>query len=549
MINCKRALRDRLKSLLILPPLLLWAATVQAAPLDFTVNMSEAVDVDTTGGTPRIAVNVGGVTRYASYSGGTGTSALTFTYTPQAGDLDLDGVAVSSPVDLNSGTIKDLSGNDVSTLTFVPPNTASVRVDYPSLSLDFINSDYVLSGTHYASLPAFLTAAGGTYTRASAATYFDVTGIMQTAGSNTPRFDYDPVTHAAKGLLLEEARTNLLQRSAAFDNAAWLTNGRATITANAALAPDGTLSAELLTEDSTATQTHGIYTNVGSGITAGQNYTYSVYAKNASGSRQLNLQIVNTGGAWAASPGAFFNISTGTVGNVTAGSSSSITHVGNGWYRCVLTSPAATATVASVGAKQIYLASGNTQVFSGDGASGLYIWGAQLEVGSFPTSYIATAGATVTRPRDSLTIPTGAWHNANQGTIYGDFIWESAAGTAYPMLMRFDDGTSTNRWNFFFNQNVSRIGFDGYTGGVGQGSQSVGGVATSGAIELAAAQATNNTNVSYSGILGTLDTTWNPPTTVNTLTFVSSVPLSKWLKSFKYYPTRVIDAQLQLLTQ
>jgi hypothetical protein len=197
-----------MKVLLCALLILIVASSAFAAPLSFTVNMSEAVNVGTGGGTPRIAVDVGGVTRYASYASGTGTSALTFTYTPQAGDLDLDGVTVSSPVDLNGGTIADLNGNAISNLTFTPPNTANVKVDYPSLSMDFAGGDYILSGTHYATLPSFLTAASGTFTRNSVGTYFDSSGNLQTAAAHTPRFDHDPVTHVAKGILIEENRTN-----------------------------------------------------------------------------------------------------------------------------------------------------------------------------------------------------------------------------------------------------------------------------------------------------------------------------------------------------
>jgi hypothetical protein len=81
-----------------------------ATSIPFTINVSKAVNVT---GTPRIAVDVGGVARYANYASGSGTAALTFTYSMVAGDVDLDGVTVSSPIDLNGGTIKDLVGNDL----------------------------------------------------------------------------------------------------------------------------------------------------------------------------------------------------------------------------------------------------------------------------------------------------------------------------------------------------------------------------------------------------------------------------------------------------
>jgi hypothetical protein len=96
--------------------------------LDFTVQFDDTVVVDTTGGTPRLVLTIGSTTRYATYLSGTGTSTLTFRYTVQSGDLDSDGIAVASPIDLNGGTITDVPGNDA-VLTFTPPDTSGVLVD------------------------------------------------------------------------------------------------------------------------------------------------------------------------------------------------------------------------------------------------------------------------------------------------------------------------------------------------------------------------------------------------------------------------------------
>jgi hypothetical protein len=103
-------------------------AYIAGQNLDFTVQFSEAVVVDTTGGTPRLELTIGSTTQYATYLSGTGTSTLTFRYTVQAGDLDTDGIAVASPIDLNGGTITDVPGNDA-VLTFTPPDTSGVLVD------------------------------------------------------------------------------------------------------------------------------------------------------------------------------------------------------------------------------------------------------------------------------------------------------------------------------------------------------------------------------------------------------------------------------------
>jgi hypothetical protein len=96
--------------------------------LDFVATMSEATTVDITNGTPRIALTIGSTTQYATYLSGSATTSLTFRYITQSGDNDTDGIAVTSPVQLNGGTLRDSAGNDA-TLTFTPPNTTLVRVD------------------------------------------------------------------------------------------------------------------------------------------------------------------------------------------------------------------------------------------------------------------------------------------------------------------------------------------------------------------------------------------------------------------------------------
>ena len=128
----------------------------------------------------------------------------------------------------------------------------------------------------------------------------------------------------------------------------------------------------------------------------------SVYAK-AAERTQIALQLGADVG--------YYNLSTGAV---ISGANASIVSVGNGWYRCIVTgTPVNTNSL-------IYLASGGAASYTGDGTSGVYIWGAQLEAGAFATSYIPTTSASVTRAADSATM-TGSnfssWFNATQGTV------------------------------------------------------------------------------------------------------------------------------------
>ncbi|WP_461168456.1 DUF4347 domain-containing protein, partial [Uliginosibacterium sediminicola] len=99
-----------------------------SADLDFTVNFGETVTVNTTGGTPRIALTVGSTTRYATYVSGSGSTALLFRYTTQTGDNDSDGVTLASSLDVNGGTIKDTAGNDATLTLNSVASTTGVRV-------------------------------------------------------------------------------------------------------------------------------------------------------------------------------------------------------------------------------------------------------------------------------------------------------------------------------------------------------------------------------------------------------------------------------------
>ena len=96
-----------------------------AATLDFTLTMSKPVTVTET---PRIAIDVGGVTRYADYTGGSGTNALTFSYAVQARDFDANGISLVPPLDLNGGSLTDISGNAAANLSFTAPDTSGIRI-------------------------------------------------------------------------------------------------------------------------------------------------------------------------------------------------------------------------------------------------------------------------------------------------------------------------------------------------------------------------------------------------------------------------------------
>ena len=241
-----------------------------------------------------------------------------------------------------------------------------------------------------------------TFSRAGTAKYFDEFGVMRTAPANAPRIDFDPVTGECKGLLIEEQRTNLLTYSEQFDNAAWLKT-KATITANATDAPDGTLTA-----DKFETTVGGAsYLYQGKTLTQGQEYVLSAYVKHISGVGEFWLRDFTEDGI------ASFNIINGTpLSSTGIASSPQIVNFGNGWYRV---SAVFTPTIATANHNLSCPHPSSPLV-----GNAFYVWGAQLETGSAPTGYIPTTSAQVTRSADTMSI-TGSnfssFFNANEGTV------------------------------------------------------------------------------------------------------------------------------------
>lgn len=524
--------------LLTLPILLalLPSAASAATTIPLTVNLSEAVTVT---GTPQIAVDVGGTTRYATYTAGSGTSTLTFTLTPQAGDVDLDGITLSSPIDLNGGTMKDAAGNNAA-LTFTPPNTTGIKVNYPSLGMDFIydaDGRYTLNGTAYNDLASFLSAAGGSFTRSTTATYYDSTGTLQTAASGAPRFDYDPVAHTQKGILLEESRTNGALYSEQFDNAAWTKNSL-TVTPNAIAAPDGTTTADLVAPTGVANSYLG-HTNIT--FAAGAVVSRSIYAKAGTGSKVYFEH--NDGGLG----NTLYNLST-QIATPAAGVTASMTAVGNGWYR-LNWSKTFTNSSATASGRIIYI----DTYGAGTAGNGVYLWGAQTEVGMAPSSYIQTTSAAVTRAADVLTLPTGTWFNAAEGSAFVEGATTNTTSAQLPALFSLDDTTATNRIQLRRVNGTNVMHLAIVSGGSTiLAANGVTAWSTSAPHKFSMVYKSAATKTYMNGVFQTSYSGAFSPPAITQLQLgkgPNSGYLNGPIKRFKYYPAQLIDAQLQQLTQ
>jgi len=242
------------------------------------------------------------------------------------------------------------------------------------------------------------------FTRSSTGTYLGSDGLIRTADTNEPRLEYD-ASGQPLGLLIEEQRTNLLSYSEAFDDSYWVKSG-ITTSPNGAVPPDGSGNAISLL----AIGTSGAYVSRSSLGSAGAGYTVSVFAK--AGTHDI-IRITNQS---SGTSGGWFDLTNGTtLSSNGANNVSQIEYVGNGWYRC---SRYFDSWVNSNNAVLfgVSASDGSTQSVSGHTVS---LWGAQLELGSFPTSYIPTSGSTVTRNADIPSLPIERFsYNDTQGTLF-----------------------------------------------------------------------------------------------------------------------------------
>lgn len=275
--------------------------------------------------------------------------------------------------------------------------------------------------------PTYTPTESSFLSRASTKTYFDASGVMQTAAVDEAAYDheYNGVSWVPAGLSVEGAATNLLKYSEQFDNTRWVKQV-VLISSNSTTTPDGSTTADkMVVNGGTAL---GIY-QIPVGYALNTDHTLSVFVKAA------ELSKVEL--SWNGSSISTFDVSSGQLLSGTG----TISYAGDGWYKCSCVMQRSTSGQAVL--IRFHPEDRNVN----DGTSGIYIWGAQLEEGSYPTSYIPTTTTTETRAADVLSPATYPLNHARIG--YQNFV-PSATVTPSTEATGFEADSIQNQLTYEF---------------------------------------------------------------------------------------------------
>ena len=345
---------------------------------------------------------------------------------------------------------------------------------------------------------------------------------LLTAPINQPRFDFNPTTGESLGLLIEQSSTNLLIYSEQLDNTNfWLTGSNTAVLANQVVAPDGNITGDQITVTSASNSLRSIDVTV----TANTTYTFSQFVKRGT-STDLLWSVYNTSAAASlVAPVSYYSQTTAT-----------------GWARCTLT------FTTPVGCTLIRIFPVNNNA-----VGTVFIWGAQLEALAFPTSYIPTTSAQVTRASDNTSM-TGtnfsSWFNQGQGTFYVE-SWFLSPVSGYPSPYSINDGTNNNRIQAYVNNSLTSLGGDITLGFVSQANVLATVPSMTSYVKSAFSFQSKVVNFAGAGVAGTTNTTANIPNGLNKLsigTNAAGTAFSIYIKKIAYYPKALSSAEIQEMT-
>jgi hypothetical protein len=563
-----------------------WSNTALTVTANTTTAPDGTTTADTmtvTGSVPYVYIGVDAITKVGTYTfscyvkagtnnfvalniQGTANSWVTAVYNLSTGAVTQTGNGSSGLVTITTTSITSV-GSSWYRCVLTASSTSTVLV-YPAVMFaasatgNTLSSSYGETSGNTVGNTLFVWGAqiearssATAYTATTTAPITNYIPVLLTAGGGQPRFDHNPTTSESLGLLIEEPRTNICLYSGDYTNAVWNTFNASKQTLTN-ISPDGTLTACKVVADTASSTNHGIFQQVtpaSTGVCA-----MSIYVK-AAGYDFACLRISTDADTKRYS--IIVNLSTGAVTSTETSSATNTSYavqsVGNGWYRLSVTASQATSfmyltVTPSPTATPTYLS--GLPVFTGDGFSGIFVWGGQIEFGSFATSYIPTTTAAATRAADNASMSganVSSWFNAAQGTLFADAYVFGLGTNGESYFLGADNAASTERFNFHMRSGgvYSQFGTagSGFPGAVVSGSY----VGVS--VKASSGYKTNDfAGYVNAGTVATNSTAlypWNPPNVgIGYVVNGGYSYLNGWLKKFAYYPVRVTNAQLTALT-
>jgi hypothetical protein len=287
------------------------------------------------------------------------------------------------------------------------------------------------------------------FTRSGNATRLNSEGLIELVSTNVPRLNYaliDGVVSGCPSLLLEPQRINLLSYSETLSN--WSNINNVTITDNSTISPDGSLNSSKINETAD-NNVHRLFINP---TVSSAKHTYSVFLK--AGTRKwayLRLDGAIT------EQRTWFDLENGVIGTINSDHIASIENFGNGWYRCAVSIKGTTYDTTPLAI--LAIATGNDIIsYAGDVNEYIYAWGAQLEAGSYPTSYIPTTTTTATRSAETCNNAGDAsTFNDSEGVLFAEI---SALANDSFRFISLSDGSNNNNVRFNLSTTANQISFE-----------------------------------------------------------------------------------------
>ena len=372
------------------------------------------------------------------------------------------------------------------------------------------------------------------FTRASSATVVNKAGLIETVSSGEPRIDFQGNTKGA--LLLEPSSTNLVTYSNDFSNSSW--SKPFTISTNTVISPDGTLNASTFKASSNS---GGVILNTNIAKTAFIKYSFSFYVKK-SNHRYIGLSVgtASTSGSYN-----FYDFDTDTINNtIVSPQNAPITRelIGNGWVKLTQVFEMEDSAFLNSLTRIAMTNSSGSTTYTPSGTEEVYVYGAQLEQKSHPTSHILTQGSAVTRVADvsSQTPPSGII-GQTEGTLFIEypnindlyaFIGLSINGGNSNRMIIYSSGNNILNAQFRQGAAIKLSGISSLITGKVKGALSFS--STESVFYVNGTQIAVGTAAAWSGL--------------NQVDFNQANQIGAKVSEIKYYNTRLSNAELQALT-